>query len=290
MMRKYLTCLTLLTITLVPIHAADREHEQLMADIRMLQEQTLQLHHLIAALEGTLTTLSGRLDAQDADRKRSFADQKLSTENMATGVRVLREKLDETNVRLSSMSQEVEALRISIPRTPPPPVAPLLVDPETGLPMNNSVPPAAALTPDPAPTVTAPDLPALAAGVSPQRMYDTAWADYTNGQWVLAIQGFEAYIKTFPRSELTDDASFYIGQTHYAEGNFDQSVIAFEQVLLNYPDGDIVPEASYKRGLALDRLGETERARTAFELVVNNYPDHMMATLAQQALDRLGQQ
>ena len=131
--------------------------------------------------------------------------------------------------------------------------------------------------------------PTLAAGVSPQRMYDTAWADYTNGQWALAIQGFEAYVKTFPRSELTDDASFYVGQTHYAEGNFDQAIVAFEQVLLNYPDGDIVPEASYKRGLALDRLGETDRARTAFELVVDNYPEHMMAMLAQQALDRLGQ-
>ena len=289
-MHKYLTCLALITITCVPVDAADREHEQLMADIRMLQEQTLRLHHLIAALEGTLSTLSGRLDTQDADRKRSFADQKLTTENMATGIRVLREKLDETNVRLSSMSQEVEALRISIPRTPPPPVTPLLIDPETGLPMNNSAPATAPESPEPAPAVVAADPTALPAGVSPQRMYDTAWADYTNGQWALAIQGFEAYIKTFPRSELTDDASFYIGQTHYAEGDFDEAIVAFEQVLLNYPDGDIVPEASYKRGLALDRLGETERARTAFELVVNNYPDHMMATLAQQALDRLSQQ
>ena len=287
-MHKYLTCLALITITCVPVDAADREHERLMADIRMLQEQTLRLHHLIAALEGTLSTLSGRLDAQDADRKRSFADQKLTTENMATGIRVLREKLDETNVRLSSMSQEVEALRISIPRTPPPPVTPLLIDPETGLPMNNSA--TAPESPEPAPAVVAADPTALPAGVSPQRMYDTAWADYTNGQWALAIQGFEAYIKTFPRSELTDDASFYIGQTHYAEGDFDEAIVAFEQVLLNYPDGDIVPEASYKRALALDRLGETERARTAFELVVNNYADHMMATLAQQALDRLSQQ
>ena len=290
MMRKYLTCFTLVAITCITIDAADREHEQLMADIRMLQEQTLQLHHLIAALEGTLSTLSGRLDAQDADRKRSFADQKLTTENMATGVRVLREKLDETNVRLSSMSQEVEALRISIPRTPPPPITPLLVAPETGLPMANSTPTAAAETPEPVAAVAPVDPPAIAAGVSPQRMYDTAWADYTNGQWALAIQGFEAYIKTFPRSELTDDASFYIGQTHYAEGDFDEAIVAFEQVLLNYPDGDIVPEASYKRALALDRLGETERARTAFELVVNNYADHMMAPLAQQDLDRISQQ
>ena len=289
-MHKYLTCLALITITCVPVDAADREHEQLMADIRMLQEQTLRLHHLIAALEGTLSTLSGRLDAQDADRKRSFADQKLTTENMATGIRVLREKLDETNVRLSSMSQEVEALRISIPRTPPPPVTPLLIDPETGLPMNNSAPATAPESPEPAPAVVVANPAALPTGVSPQRMYDTAWADYTSGQWALAIQGFEAYIKTFPRSELTDDASFYIGQTHYAEGDFDEAIVAFEQVLLNYPDGDIVPEASYKRALALDRLGETERARTAFELVVNNYADHMMATLAQQALDRLSQQ
>ena len=288
MMHKYLTCLTLIAITCLPLRAADREHEQLMADIRMLQEQTLQLHHLIAALEGTLSTLSGRLDTQDADRRRSFADQKLATDNMATGVRVLREKLDETNVRLSSMSQEVEALRISIPRTPPPPVTPLLIDPETGLPMENIASPTATVAPEAA--LVAPDPPPVSAGLSPQRMYDTAWADYTNGQWALAITGFEAYIKTFPESDLTDDASFYVGQTHYAEGNFDESIVAFEQVLLNYPNGDIVPEASYKRGLALDRLGETERARTAFELVVNNYPDHMMATLAQQALDRLDQQ
>jgi len=285
-MRKYLTCLVLLGLISAPLRAADREHEQLMADIRVLQEQTLQLHYLIAALEGTLSTLSGRLDEQDAERKRSFADQKLTTDNMLTGVRVLREKLDETNVRLSSMSQEVEALRISIPRTPPPALTRLLVDPETGLPMEGVAPPPATTEPSPDPVAPAPTMPT---GVSPQRIYDTAWADYTNGQWALAIQGFEAYVKTFPRSELTDDASFYIGQTHYAEGNFEQAIVAFEQVLLNYPDGDIVPEASYKRGLALDRLGETERARTAFELVVDNYPEHMMATLSQQALDRLEQ-
>ncbi len=91
MIRKYLTCLTLTLFATTPLHGADREHEQLMADLRMLQEQTSQLHHLIAALEGTLSTLSVRLDEQDAELRRSFADQKLTTDSMATGVRVLRE-------------------------------------------------------------------------------------------------------------------------------------------------------------------------------------------------------
>ena len=126
-------------------------------------------------------------------------------------------------------------------------------------------------------------------GVSPQRLYDTAWADYTTGQWALAIQGFEVYISSFPRSELADDAQFYIGNTHYADGQYRAAAEAFEQVVLHYADGDQVAEALYKRGLALDRLGEPDLARQAFELVVQNYPEDNMANLAQQFLDRLNQ-
>ena len=261
--------------TTIPLVAADREHEQLMADIRMLQEHSLRLHIMLTAVNETLQELSAKIDIQEDATRKGFADQHLSIDNIATGVRVMREKLDETNVRVASLAQEVEALQLAIPRMPPP-ITQLLTDPETGLPIESlEPPPPAAAT--------------RAAGISPQRMYDTAWADYTNGQWALAIQGFEAYVKTFPDSELTDDAGFYVGQTHFAEGNFPEAIEALEAVLLNYPDGDIVPEASYKRGLALDRLGELDRARQAFELVVQNYPDSTMATLAQQALDRLDQ-
>jgi tol-pal system protein YbgF len=294
-MRKTLIiCLAVVAALGSSLSAADREHEQLMADLRMLQEQTLRLHQMIGGLESVFATLTTRLDDQSVAMQTAFADQRLTTESVASGVRILREKLDETNVRLSSLSQEVEALRVSIPPPAPVPLQ-LLVDPETGLPMSNA-PTEVGETPEGAPTADAsaapPPPPVFAAappGVSPRRMYDTAWSDYTSGQWGLAIQGFEAYIENFPRSELTDDASFYIGQTHFAEGSFEDAVAAFEQVLLNYPDGNIVPEASYKRGLALDRLGQTDRARQAFERVAENYSDHMMAILAQQALDRLSQ-
>ena len=253
--------------------AADREHEQVMADIRMLEAQLLQNQRMLTALHHAIETLNATLTSHRDEVRRAFADQQLATGSIAAGVRVVREKLDESNVRVASLSQEVEALRLAIP--PMPPAMTSLVDPDTGLPLD---PPPAALAPAP-----------IQAGVSPRRMYDTAWADYTNGQWALAIQGFAAYISTFPRSELTDDAAFYIGQTHFAEGRFPEAVEAFEAVLVDYPAGDIVPEASYKLGLALDRLGETERARAAFEVVVGDHPESNMAALAQQALDRLDQ-
>ena len=266
------TCAMLLV---TPVRGADREHQQMMADIRMLQEQTVRLHLMLGTVDEALQTILARLDSQDDDARRAFADQKLLLDNVTGGVRVVREKVDETNVRVSSLGQELEALRLAIPPMTAP-MTRLAVDPDTGLPT----------APPPEPAVAAAP---INPGVSPQRMYDTAWADYTTGQWALAVQGFEAYISAFPRSELSDDAQFYIGQTYYADGRYREAADAFEQVVLNYADGDAVAEALYKRGLALDRLGEPELARQSFELVVRNHPDDNMANLAQQALDRLGQ-
>ena len=256
---------------------ADREHQQVMADVRMLQEQTARLQLAIASLNEALRQISDKIDSQTDATRRAFADQQLSINTVTDGVRILRERFDDTNVRISSLSQEIEALRVAIPPLSPA-LTQLATDPATGLPLAGAPPAAAAAAP------------AVSPGMSPQRMYDTAWADYTNGQWALSIQGFEAYIRTYPRSELADDAQFYIGQTYYADGAFQDAVEAFDEVLNNYADGNIVPDASYKRGLALDRLGYGDRARQAFEHVVTNYPDSTMATLAQQALDRLSQQ
>ncbi len=263
-------------LVVAPAQGADREHQQMMADIRMLQEQTVRLHLMLVTLDESLQTLLARLDSQADDSRRAFADQKLLVDNVTGAVRIVREKVDETNVRVSSLAQEVEALRLAVPRMTAP-LTRLAVDPDTGLPTAApAVPTAAAVAP-------------VNPGVSPQRMYDTAWADYTTGQWALAIQGFEAYISAFQRSELADDAQFYIGQTHYADGRYREAADAFELVVLQYPDGDALAEALYKRGLALDRLGDPDLARQSFELVVRNHPDDNMANLAQQALDRLGQ-
>ena len=265
-------------LVVTPVRGADREHQQMLADIRMLQEQTVRLNLLLGTLGETLQTvltrLEAQLEAQGQTTRRDFADQKLLVENLLSGVRIVREKVDETNVRVSSLEQEVEALRVAIP----PATATftrLVVDPETGLSTEQTAVPVFAAPVNP--------------GVSPKRMYEQAWSDYTTGQWALAIEGFEAYLSSFPRSEFADDAQFYIGQTHYADGQFREAATAFEEVVLSYPDGDKVSEALYKRGLALERLGEPELARQAFERVVQNYPDDNMANLARQALDRLNQ-
>jgi tol-pal system protein YbgF len=279
MRNRFMVFIIVSSLAIVPVglSGADREHQQIMADVRMLQEQTVRLQLIMRSLDESLHQILEKMDTQANVTRRAFADHRLVIDGVAGGIRIVREKLEDSNVRISSLSQEVEALRVTIPPVSPT-SAQILLDPITGLPIET-----------PLPSAIPSNRSVLNPGVSPQRMYDTAWSDYANGQWELAIQGFEAYVKAFPRSEFADDAQFYVGQTHYADGAFEEAIQAFEQVFRSYPNGDIIPEVSYKRGLALDRLGEIERAQQAFQLVVEDYPDSSMATLAQQALDRLTQ-
>src|SRR5438552_5945883 len=84
-----------------PADAANKEHQQLMADLRMLQEQSQQLQNLIGtvteALRDTSKTVNGKLDQQAEANRKSFADQKLVIDNLSNDVRVVREKLDDNN-------------------------------------------------------------------------------------------------------------------------------------------------------------------------------------------------
>jgi tol-pal system protein YbgF len=272
-----------------PALAANREHQQLMADIRMLQEQTQQLQSSIGALTDALKVMSTRMDEQANLQRKLFADQKLLVDNLTGEVRIVREKLDDTNVRLSSLSQEVEALRQQ-PVAAPQPTMPPSTDgaqPPGTVPAPGSDPgavqPSAAGGPPPAAPAAGPGV-----GMSPTRLYEIAQADYAGGQWALAINGFETYLRTFPKTEKADDAQFFIGEAYQLDGKFKDAITSYDKVIADYPSGDRVPDAYYKRGLAYSRLAQNDKARESFEAVIKNFPNSEAARLAKQLLDRLG--
>jgi tol-pal system protein YbgF len=268
-----------------PLVAANREHEQLMADIRMLQEQNQRLQQALVSLADTLKTVTTRLDEQGAATRKGFADQKLVVDSVAGDLRVLREKLDETNVRLTSLSQDVDGVRDMIPKLGAQP-APLTSTDPGAVPAQ---PPSPGTAPVPAgapPLAPAPSG-ANATGTTPRRLYETAYADYTAGQWSLAVQGFETYLKTYPKSDLADDAQYYIGESYSGDSRFREAAAAYERVISDYPQSDILPEAYYKVGITYERLGQPDRARTSYEYAVKAFPDTDAGRLAKQRLDGL---
>jgi tol-pal system protein YbgF len=259
--------------------AQNREHQQLSADMRMLQEQTQQLaitlSALSAALSDALRDLSSRLDQANDFTLKGFADQRLIVDAFGTDLRVIRERVDETNVRVSTLGQEIDALRTTIP---------LIAQRQT-----NGVDGDAVNGPDSL-LASGVDPSSSAVGLSPTRMYETAFADYAAGQWSLAITGFEAFLRTFSMSEQADDAQFYVGETYFNQNLMPEAVIAYNRVIDNYSSVNSTSLAYYKRGLAQERLGQLDNARSSWEQVVADYPTSDAGRLALQNLDRLNLQ
>jgi tol-pal system protein YbgF len=272
-----------------PAAAQNREHQQMAAELRMLQEQTQQLAITLAAVNQALAEsvklLNARMDEDANALRKGFADQKLLIDNMATDVSRIRERSNDTNVRIGSLQEELEALRTTVQAlqqtaVAPPAPAPI-VDPLAPAGTGTSTTPA----PLPLPPPVAPP---STAGLSPTRLYETAQADYFAGQWSSAISGFEAFLRAFPRSEQADDAQLYIGETYFAQNQWSEAIAAYNQLIQSYAGTNSVPVAYYKRGLAQERLGQIDAARASWEAAAKSFPDSDAGRLAKQNLDRLG--
>jgi tol-pal system protein YbgF len=118
-------------------------------------------------------------------------------------------------------------------------------------------------------------------------LFDTSYGDYTAGNYALAVQGFETYVRSFPKGSRAHEAQLYAAESLAYDKKDMEAVVAYERVISNYPGTSSVPTAYYKRGLALERLGETARARESYEAVIQQFPDATPATLAKQRLDAL---
>jgi tol-pal system protein YbgF len=257
--------------------AADREHQQIMADLRMLQEQTQQLQALMNGLGEALKAVNSRLDDQTSLERKAFADGKVQMDAISGDIRIVREKVDETNVRLGSISQELESIRQAIPE---PGAASMTMPPVT-----DPTAPATAGTP---PALTAPVAPVTPpAGINPQRLFQTSFGDYTTGNYTLAVEGFQSYLKYFPKGVQAHEAQLYVGEAHFQEKKDAEAVAAYDRVITNYPGSASVPQAYYKRGVTLMRLGDVDRARESWEALMKQYPDSQQAVLAKQGLERL---
>ena len=279
MYRIFVLALTLVC-TAGPTMAQSREDRQMMADIRMLQQQTQQLELTLNMLTDTLRVLSQKIDDQVESSRKTFADLKLLSDNVSGDVRIVREKIDETNVRLGSVGQEVQAIQQAIQtlsvgasQSPTTETSPLAA----GTPAQEPGAPAAPPTP---PSAAPP-------GVSPGQTIDRAYGDYQAGQFSLAIQGFNTYLGYFPNLPDAAKAQYYIGEAYRNDNKLEQALAAYDKVTASYPTSEWVAPARYKRGLVLEMLGRRDAARAEYEVVVKSYPETAEGRLAKQRLEGL---
>jgi TolA-binding protein len=268
-----LLVIAFLAAAAAPSSAANKEHQQLMADLRMLQEQSQLLQNMLGTLTEALKAVNTRLDQQAEATRKAFADEKLLVDNLTGDARVIREKLDDNNVRIGSLTQEVDSLRQALQQ---------LQQSSARMPVtSDSDSSAAAGSTGATPGATAP-IPAVTA--SSTQVWDAAYADYTAGQYDLAVMGFDSYIKSFPKSDKADDAQVYICASYLNDNKNDKAAEACDLAIRNYPGTNSIPEAYWRKGLALSNLKDLAGARAAWEMLIKTFPDSDAATQAKQRL------
>jgi tol-pal system protein YbgF len=120
-----------------------------------------------------------------------------------------------------------------------------------------------------------------------QHLFETAYVDFTKGDFESAIAGFSDFVNGFPMTDFSDDAQFMIGRSYFLLGDYENAITEFRKVLDNYPSGDRVPPAMYNLGLCYIEVGDIETAREYFKIVVSRYPTTVEAQEAQSMLDTL---
>jgi tol-pal system protein YbgF len=117
-----------------------------------------------------------------------------------------------------------------------------------------------------------------------KRDYEIAWHAMEKRDYRLAISRFKDFLTRHPKSNLADNAQYWIAESHYGLREFDQAIIEFDAVRRRYPQGEKVPAALLKQGYAFAELGEKVNARLLLQEVVEKYPESPEAGKAKARL------
>ena len=114
--------------------------------------------------------------------------------------------------------------------------------------------------------------------------YDSAYQLYKEKKFKESREKFEAFIKDHPKTDLTDNAQFWIAETFYAEKEFENAILAYETLIKKYPDSDKASGGLLKQALAFGEIGDLKTSRIILNKLIEKYPDSKDAELAKKKI------
>jgi tol-pal system protein YbgF len=118
-------------------------------------------------------------------------------------------------------------------------------------------------------------------------LYRDAYETFQKGDLEGARRKFEAFLKQYPNTELSDNAQFWIGETYYLKKDFEKAILEYEKAIAKYPEGDKIPAALFKQALAFLELGDKTNARSLLKRVIERYPPSDQAEMAKKKLETI---
>ncbi|MCP3959215.1 MAG: tol-pal system protein YbgF [bacterium] len=257
---------------------------------------TLALTLAVTGCSSNLMSSSGASATEIEDLKRRLLD----AERRATVGEVDVARLKRRIVQLETdLRQAQAATRPSVAPETSKPETPAASAPETRPPAAQPEieeidlePEPIAQAPPPEPAPAPPTGPATTGAPTPlseeaQALYDEGYTHFHQQQYGEAEERFQRYVERYPGTELSDNASFWIGECRYARGEYSSALDAFTATVERYPKGNKIGDALFKAGKCLEALGDAEQAKSTYGEVASRFPGTGAAALARERLAEL---
>jgi tol-pal system protein YbgF len=233
---------------------ANKDIERLQVQVAALQSQLSSMERVAEDTLRELKRLNESLAEQNAFLRKSTQDRRLQDEAITTSLR----EMDE---RVSEIAEQIQGLHAREAAPPAAGAVPIAGEPEG------------------APRAPVPTPPA------PRELYSQAYADYARGNFDLAIQEYEEYLRAYPDTDLADNAQYWIGECLFSKQKYAEALAAWDELFRRYPGSDKLPDARYKKGTALERLGRRSQALIEYRAVASRYPNSEAGRKARERLN-----
>jgi tol-pal system protein YbgF len=238
-------------IGLPPLAAGNKDVERLYLQIASLQSDVSQLRRSNDDVLKEMRRLNEVLAEQSALLKKGVQDAQRQTEATQLALREITDAVATLRDRLQSIVPAAPVQTATLPDT------------------------SAASSPASATLAAGTNAAAGSVPVPPAagELYTQAYADYARGNYDLAIQAFQEYIKHYPTAHLADNAQYWIGECLFGKRQYAEAVSAWDELLRQYPGTDKIPDARYKKAMALERLGRRSQALLEYRYVFEHFPN-----------------
>jgi tol-pal system protein YbgF len=110
--------------------------------------------------------------------------------------------------------------------------------------------------------------------------FDVALGYFKQKDYDSAERSFSAFLQQNPKSHLTSDALYYLGETYYQRGRQREAAEQYLKISTDYATAPRAPEAMLRLGESLQALGAKEQACATFSEVPRKYPNASAAVKA----------
>lgn len=260
-----------------------QEVRELQRDVAMLQDQVRSLEKSLNESNARVTVLLqqaldniNKLNTTVAVLDNQLRDRE---KNLAAPVTAVGAKVDQMSTEFQGLRVTVEDLSSRLGK-----LQQQMVD------LNNTI---KVIQAPPAPPPGAAGSPSGAAGGPPQglsaeALYANAMRDKDSGNYDMALQEFNDYLKYYGGTDMAPNAQYYVGEIYYNRKDFENALQAFDLVLEKYPENNKTPDATYMKGRTLVQMGQRTKGAEQFAEVIKRWPRSDLASKAREQRKSLG--